>query len=77
MIKSLTTDSALKCNEECSASIACTAFSFEKGVGLTSNCNLYHKGPYTYGNGRENTRCYIMPGRMHFICYIVTNIIAS
>ena len=49
-----------KCYEKCKATNDCVAFSFEY-TNVDEPCNTYRGGPYTYGNGRLNTKCYIMP----------------
>ena len=72
-IHALTIDSSFECKQECIAVSACTAFSYDEGG--TNNCNLYRNGPYTYGDGRESTKCYVMARKMHCICYILINII--
>ena len=38
----------------------CVAFAYAPGE--VNNCDLYGNGPYTHGNGRDNTKCYIMTG---------------
>ena len=49
-----------ECYEKCKATNDCVAFSFEYS-NVDEPCNTYRGGPYTYGNGRLNTKCYIMP----------------
>ena len=49
-----------ECYEKCKATNDCVAFSFEYS-NVDEPCNTYRGGPYTYGNGRSNTKCYIMP----------------
>ena len=52
-----------KCYEKCKTETTCVAFAYAPNE--TANCNLYANGPYTYGNRKPNTRCYIMPlGKM-------------
>ena len=55
---SLTVDSVLGCYDLCRATDSCTAFSFKKAV---KGCSLFKGGPYTYGNGRHDVKCYVMP----------------
>ena len=60
------------CENHCIAIDGCTAFSYEyTGYELldmnscdecTNNCRIYTGGPYTKGDGRTNTKCYIRPG---------------
>ena len=48
------------CRQACRSQQDCTAYSWEEGDS-TSPCDLYRGGPYTHGNGRANTTCYILP----------------
>ena len=53
-----TRNSASECRKECGGMNDCVAFSYKtKGE---KNCNLYRNGPYTHGDGKNNTKCYIM-----------------
>ena len=55
---------AMACLQYCRDLPKCVAFFFETGVQDESNCLGYIGGPYTYGNGRNNTKCYNMPSGM-------------
>ena len=66
-------DSALKCTEECADTSDCTASAYVEGGTNNHNCHLYSYGPYTYGDGANNTRCYIKRGIMFFIRFTLTN----
>ena len=58
-IKYITINGALSCKQQCLDTEACSAFSYQPEV--KNNCNLYQGGPYTKGDGRAGTTCYIMP----------------
>ena len=64
LIKQDATVSALKCHQDCQASYACVAFSFS--TDLQRGCVLYGGGPYTHGNGRQNSKCYIVYSGKHY-----------
>ena len=64
------TNDAKGCEEKCKEKEGCTAFSFTSNVG---GCTLYQNGPYTHGDGTENTKCYtINQGtfKLYFIHYV-------
>ena len=54
------TNNDVKCYEICQNTNGCSAFSFEYST-VDEPCNTYTDGPYTYGNDRVNTKCYILP----------------
>ena len=54
------TNNDVKCYEICQNTKGCSAFSFEYSA-VDEPCNTYTDGPYTYGNDRVNTKCYILP----------------
>ena len=43
-----------ECTAACRSHKGCVAFSY----GIRYNCILYSGGPYIYGNGEANTKCY-------------------
>ena len=51
------TTSDIKCHEACQTTDGCTAFSFKTSDGY---CAKYHGGPYTYGTGDVDYRCYVI-----------------
>ena len=59
-IRELNTLNVRACYKECQSTKDCVAFAFDDD-DTGNNCDLYRGGPYTYGNGREYTTCYIMP----------------
>ena len=63
-MKGLSTKSDVKCYEKCQTTNGCSAFSFEYN-NVEEPCNIYTNGPYTYGSGRANTKCYILPKGDH------------
>ena len=77
-MKGLSTKSDVKCYEICQTTNGCSAFSFEYN-NVEEPCNIYTNGPYTYGSGRANTKCYILPKGDYPICcknadiYLSTN----
>ena len=53
-------DSLSKCQDICLAERNCVAFAYKFVRQL---CYVLDKGPYTHGNGFQNTKCYVMtPG---------------
>lgn len=48
------------CYEKCETINDCVAFSYDSN-NVDEPCSIYRGGPYTHGNGRYNTRCYLMP----------------
>ena len=65
LIWGLTADSSDDCYKKCKSygektekHGVCSAFSFEPKE--TKNCDLYKDGPYTGGDDRTNTTCYLM-----------------
>ena len=59
-MEALAINSDVKCYKKCQKTIGCNAFSFEYN-NVLEPCNMYTGGPYTYGNGRVNTKCYVIP----------------
>ena len=59
-MEALAINSDVKCYKKCQKTIGCNAFSFEYN-NVLEPCNMYTGGPYTYGNGRVNTKCYVLP----------------
>ena len=56
------------CHQKCQNTTGCSAFSFEYN-DVEEPCNIYAGGPYTYGNGRVNTKCHTIPkGQCHILC---------
>ena len=52
---------SIKCKGKCYEDQNCTAFTFEAPPPSDRyNCYTYKGGPYRNGNGRINTKCYIM-----------------
>ena len=49
-----------ECEEKCRKMSMCVAFSLDLPT-VNDNCNLYKGGPYTHGNGKTGTLCYILP----------------
>ena len=68
-MKGLSTTSDVKCNEICQTTNGCSAFSFEYN-NVEEPCNIYTNGPYTYGSGRANTKCYILPKGDYLIFFV-------
>lgn len=66
-IGSVTSNEVSKCKEQCSSTNGCTAFAYT--IEASNNCNLYRNGPYTYGNGKEKTTCYIMHSGTWILIY--------
>ena len=64
-MEALDTNSDVKCYKKCQKTIGCNAFSFEYN-NVLEPCNMYTGGPYTYGNGRVNTKCYVLPKGLIF-----------
>ena len=58
-IKPVTASNVFKCKQQCLVTGGCVAFSYSKET--KDNCILYEGGPYTHGNDRSDTTCYIMP----------------
>ena len=58
-IKELDATNKHNCYEQCQTTDGCTAFAYESNHP-NKDCALYREGPYTYGNGRDYTTCYIM-----------------
>ena len=74
-IKSLNTNTASECQQQCQATQDCAAFAYSYNDG-DSSCGLYKGGPFKGGNGRPGTTCYVMdigklnlfsPHSLHFI----------
>ena len=57
-------ESAKRCYKECRIVIKCVAFSFTSD---DKDCNLYEGGPYTHGNGKSSSMCYLMLGRFNLL----------
>ena len=56
------------CYQKCQNTTGCSAFSFEYS-DVEEPCNIYAGGPYTYGNGRVNTKCHTIPkGQYRILC---------
>ena len=56
-------DSYSACENKCYEYDECTAFSYETTADPKYyNCQIYKGGPYTHGDGKTNTKCYIRPG---------------
>ena len=53
----VTADDDQDCEEKCQEMEGCTAFSF---TSTTSLCTRFENGPYTQGDGTEDTKCYTM-----------------
>ena len=51
-------DSVSTCQKECAALSNCTAFVYRN---YEQSCFLYRNGPYTYGDYKINTKCFLMP----------------
>ena len=67
-------NSVTKCKRKCYRNMECVAFSYETPKDSSwFNCKLYKGGPYTHGNGRRNTTCYILQQGLclSFCIYIV------
>ena len=60
LLDQVTENTVSKCQEKCGATKNCVAFAYKEDA-TNENCYLYGNGPYTYGTGREDTKCYIMP----------------
>ena len=58
-IEPVTANNVSKCKQECLDTTGCVAFSYANET--TYNCILYEDGPYTHGNGKSETTCYIIP----------------
>ena len=56
----LDTANAMECYEQCKLRGDCVAFAYNLNFA-GNDCDLYRGGPYTYGNGRKDTTCYVMP----------------
>ena len=65
ILKALAVTNEQHCYEQCQTTI-CIAFAYESN-GQNMNCHLYRGGTYIKGNGRENTKCYIMPTGNSFV----------
>ena len=61
-IESVTVSTYIECEQVCRGNTKCVAFSYKANVN--NNCNLYEGGPYTYGDGRTGTACYILGGKL-------------
>ena len=59
LIKQLNATDPQECYYECKIAGDCTAFAFDEDP-RGDNCALYRGGPYIKGNGRADTKCYIM-----------------
>ena len=57
------------CHQKCLNTTGCSAFSFEYN-DVEEPCNIYSGGPYTYGNGRINTKCHTIPKGQYRIPFI-------
>ena len=59
------------CHQKCLNTTGCSAFSFEYN-DVEEPCNIYSGGPYTYGNGRVNTKCHTIPkGQYRIPCIYI------
>ena len=56
----LTANDVNSCYDTCLGIAGCTAFAFNYNK-RGRNCHLFRGGPYTKGNGRAYTKCYVMP----------------
>ena len=65
-MKSIHDTDVKKCQQHCIGNTGCVAFSYSSG---SKTCNLYEGGPYTYGNGKRGTKCYIMKGKLGYFYY--------
>ena len=54
------TADAEECYEKCKSTTGCVAFAYDTNND-NLDCDLYEDGPYTTGNGRADTTCYIVP----------------
>ena len=63
----ITVIDVLECQQHCIDNTECAAFAYTRWV--TINCDLYQGGPYTYGNGKSDTTCYIMKGKPGYFYY--------
>jgi len=61
-LKSFDTSSSNECEGRCVDTRSCVAFAYVINTDNPANidCLLYSGGPYTYGNGRSNTKCTIL-----------------
>ena len=59
LIKQLNATDPQECYYQCKIAGDCTAFAFDEDP-RGDNCALYRGGPYIKGNGRADTKCYIM-----------------
>ena len=57
--KSIDSDDVEECKRQCVATPNCVAYAYRENYG-GKDCDLYRGGPYTYGNGRADIRCYIL-----------------
>ena len=70
-IKNLVSTSASKCHVQCQITHNCVAFAFSPKL-TGKECDLYEGGPYTIGNGRSGSTCYIMsPGKPIWLYYYI------
>ena len=60
VITEIDTYDANGCYYQCKVTDGCVAFSYITNA-LYIDCALYRGGPYTKGNGRGLTTCYLMP----------------
>ena len=59
----------MDCYARCQSTDDCVAFAYYKNDD--TNCDFYRGGPYTYGNGRKDTTCYVMPeGIFHIFLHM-------
>ena len=67
-LHSLHTTNDKECAKKCNDTSGCTAFSYEYNND-GEQCTLYRGGPYKHGNGRPNTKCYLMPKGISSDCH--------
>ena len=65
---SLDTTNDKDCAKNCNDAYGCTAFSYEYNKD-GKQCILYRGGPYKNGDGRPNTKCYLMPKGISSDCH--------
>ena len=49
-----------ECHKNCDKDAECVAFAFNRNNINSKNCDLYRKGPYIFGSGKNATTCYII-----------------
>ena len=60
MITTTDENSLTACKEKCHEFDTCVAFAYESPKDPNNaNCHTYEGGPYTKGNDRKHTTCYI------------------